>query len=144
MPRHDAITPMTFGNMRSNGVRSLLVYCSVCPHTVVFNVDAYAEALVPAVGPRMVSTGCGMIDADARPNWRESYDPGAATESVAAQRSRGLFALLEILIHFLAARFANLPVQLVGEACKNPALAGLHARAQLLSIKITDAPAGRW
>jgi len=25
---------------------------------------------------RMVCTGCGMIGADARPNWRERYDPG--------------------------------------------------------------------
>ena len=51
---------------------SLLVYCSARPRIVVFNVDAYPEAApVPAFGPRMVCTGCGMIGADARPNWRE-------------------------------------------------------------------------
>jgi hypothetical protein len=33
---------------------------------VVFNVDAFPEsAPVPAFGPRMVCTGCGMIGADA-------------------------------------------------------------------------------
>ena len=64
MPRADAIQPMTLGNMRANGVRSLLVYCSACPRTVVFNADAYPEAVpVPAFGPRMVCTGCGMIGA---------------------------------------------------------------------------------
>jgi hypothetical protein len=26
---------------------------------------------VPAFGPRMVCTRCGIIGADARPNWRE-------------------------------------------------------------------------
>ena len=80
MPRDGAISPMTLGNMRANGVRSLLVYCSACPRIVVFNVDAYPEAVpVPAFGPRMVCTGCGMIGADARPNWRERYDPGPIT-----------------------------------------------------------------
>jgi len=53
-------------------IRSLLVYCSASPRTVVFNVDAFPEAVpVPEFGPRMVCTGCGMIGADARPNWRE-------------------------------------------------------------------------
>jgi hypothetical protein len=31
--------PMTLGNMRSNGVRSLSVYCHCCHHEVEFNVD---------------------------------------------------------------------------------------------------------
>jgi hypothetical protein len=80
MAPNGAIRPMTLGNMRANGVRSLLVYCSACPRTVVFNVDAYPEAVpVPAFGPRMVCTACGMIGADARPNWREQYDPGPIT-----------------------------------------------------------------
>ena len=78
MPRPYAIEPMTLANMRANGVRSLLVYCTACPRTVIFNVDAYPESLpVPAFGPRMVCTGCGMIGADARPNWRENPAPGA-------------------------------------------------------------------
>jgi hypothetical protein len=77
MPGDGAIEPMTLGNMRANRVRNLLVYCNACPRTVVFNVDAYAEDIpVPAFGPRMVCTRCGMIGAYARPNWRESHDPG--------------------------------------------------------------------
>jgi hypothetical protein len=43
---------------------------------VVFNVDAYPKASpLRAFQPRMVYTGCGMIGPDARPNWRERYDP---------------------------------------------------------------------
>jgi hypothetical protein len=83
LPRADAIAPMTLANMRANGVRSLLVYCCACPRMVVFNVDGYPESVpVPAFGPRMVCTGCGMIGADARPNWRERYDPGQITRSL--------------------------------------------------------------
>jgi hypothetical protein len=78
MARAYPTTPMTLGNMRANGVRSLLVYCTACPRTVVLNVDRYPETVpVPAFGPRMVCTGCGMIGADARPNWREQPPPGA-------------------------------------------------------------------
>ena len=41
------------------------------------SVDAYPETVpVPAFGPRMVCTGCGMIGADARPHWSERRDPG--------------------------------------------------------------------
>jgi len=80
MPRDCAIEPMTLGNMRANGVRSLMVYCSAWPRIVAFNVDTYPEtAPVPAFGPRMVCTGCGMIGADARPNWRERNDTGPIT-----------------------------------------------------------------
>jgi len=78
VPRDRAILPMTLGNMRANGLRSLMVYCSACPRTVTFNVDDYSDAvLVPAFGPRMVCTGCGMIGADARPNWTERQVSGA-------------------------------------------------------------------
>ena len=47
------------------------VYCSACPRAVC-NVVADAESVpVPAFGPRMVCTGCGIIGADVRPNWQE-------------------------------------------------------------------------
>jgi hypothetical protein len=71
---------MTLGNMRANGVRSLSAYCWTCHHDAVLNVDHYPDTVpVPAFGPRMVCTGCGMICADARPNWRERYDAGPIT-----------------------------------------------------------------
>jgi hypothetical protein len=69
---------MTLANMRANGVRSLLVHCTACLREVVFNVDSYSDAVpVPAFEPGMVCVGCGMIGADARPNWQERPAPGA-------------------------------------------------------------------
>jgi hypothetical protein len=63
MTRFDyTIEPMTLGNVRANGVRSLDVSCWLCHHRAI---------PVPAFGPRMVCTVCGIIGADARPNWRE-------------------------------------------------------------------------
>jgi hypothetical protein len=36
------------------------------------NVDTFDDAIpVPAFGPRMVCTSCGIIGAFARPNWQE-------------------------------------------------------------------------
>ena len=68
MPRDGAIT-MTLGNMRRNGVRSLIVYCGACHRDAVFSVDAYPNnEPVLAFGPRMVCTSCGMIGVEARPN----------------------------------------------------------------------------
>ena len=78
MTRVDLPEPMTLGNMRRNGIRSLFVYCHICHHSRDLNVDGYSDELpVPAFGPRMVCTACGMIGADARPNWRENPAPGA-------------------------------------------------------------------
>ena len=54
------------------GVRSLWVVCELCHHEAVLNVDGYGDAVpVPAFGPRMVRTHCGIIGAHARPNWQE-------------------------------------------------------------------------
>jgi hypothetical protein len=56
--------PMTLANMRANGVRSLCVTCEICHHEAVMNVDAFDNATpVPAFGPRMVCTSCGIIGA---------------------------------------------------------------------------------
>ena len=71
---HLAFEPMTLGNMRANGVRSLAIHCGgrFCWHSAVLNADGYRDDLpVPAFGPRMVCTVCGAIGADARPNWNE-------------------------------------------------------------------------
>jgi hypothetical protein len=66
------ITPMDLANMRENGVRSLAVSCWICQHRAVLNVDHLPDNVtVPSFGPRMVCTRCGIIGADARPNWQE-------------------------------------------------------------------------
>jgi hypothetical protein len=54
------------------GVRSLSVSCNLCHHRAVMNVDRFGDAVpVPSFGPRMVCTVCGIVGADARPNWAE-------------------------------------------------------------------------
>jgi hypothetical protein len=46
---------MTLGNMRANGVRSLLAYCFTCHHEAVLGVEDYPDDVsVPAFAPRMV------------------------------------------------------------------------------------------
>ena len=64
--------PMTLANMRQQGVRSLWVVCELCHHEAVMNVDRFGDRVpVPAFGPRMVCTSCGIVGAHARPNWQE-------------------------------------------------------------------------
>jgi hypothetical protein len=66
-----APSPMTLGNMRANGVRT--VWCSGrgCHHSIL-DVSKFSDDVpVPSFGPRMVCTVCGAIGAHARPNWNE-------------------------------------------------------------------------
>lgn len=63
--------PMTRGNMRMHGVRSLSVYClgHERHHQTVLGVSGYPDHVpVPAFGPRMRCQRCGHLGADARPN----------------------------------------------------------------------------
>ena len=73
MPRSPAPPmPMTVANMREQGVRSLSVSCWLCHCDAALSVYAWPDDMpVPAFGPRMVCTGCGIIGADVRPNWTD-------------------------------------------------------------------------
>jgi hypothetical protein len=69
---NEPIEPMTLGNMRANGVRSLDVSCWQCHHQAIMSADPWSDDVpVPTFGPRMVCTRCGIIGADARPYWQE-------------------------------------------------------------------------
>jgi hypothetical protein len=71
-PRSQAGPPMTLGNIRANGVRSLAVSSWLCHHRTILSADPWPDHVpVPAFGPRMVCTRCGIVGADARPNWQE-------------------------------------------------------------------------
>jgi hypothetical protein len=51
----DPIEPMTLGNMRANGVRSLAVQCHQCRHELIMNVDYLpGDLTVPSFDPRGV------------------------------------------------------------------------------------------
>jgi hypothetical protein len=74
LPMQNVLTPMTLGNMRANGVRTLAVHCGRwwCNHEAILDESGYADDVaVPVFGPRMVCMVCGAIGADARPNWNE-------------------------------------------------------------------------
>jgi hypothetical protein len=88
---------MTLANMRGNGVRSLWVVCPLCHHEAVVNVDSFGpDVAVPALGPRIICTGCGIIGADVRPIGKSgrrerasracSGDEGLALRSAVAAR----------------------------------------------------------
>jgi hypothetical protein len=63
---------MTLSNMRANGVRSLDVSSWQCHHRAILKADPWSDNTpVPTFWPRMVCTLCGIIGADARPNWGE-------------------------------------------------------------------------
>jgi len=63
---------MTLGNMRAQGVRALSVRCVLCHHEALLSADAWSDAVpVPSFSPHMVCTSCGIVGADARPNWKE-------------------------------------------------------------------------
>jgi hypothetical protein len=54
-PRSRPGDPMTLGNMRANGVRSLAVSCWQCHHQPVLTADSWPHDVpVPTFGPRMV------------------------------------------------------------------------------------------
>src|SRR5215469_8380102 len=82
--------PMTPANMRAQGVRSLWVVCDLCHHEAVLNVDGYGDAVpVPAFGPRMVCTSCGIIGAFARPNCQERPTSESLTANIGISRRGG-------------------------------------------------------
>jgi hypothetical protein len=70
MARFDQpIEPMTLGNMRELGVRSLDVSCWNCHHQAVLSADHWpGDVAVPTFGPRMVCISCGIVGAITRPH----------------------------------------------------------------------------
>jgi hypothetical protein len=53
-------------------VRSLDACCSIYHHRTILSADPWSnDTPVPSFGPRMVCTNCGIIGAEARPNWQE-------------------------------------------------------------------------
>jgi hypothetical protein len=78
---------MSCCKMRQNGVRSLQVYCLACHRETALDVEVYPDDVpVASFGARMVRTSCGMVGADARPNWDERRERSAFGKGPAACR----------------------------------------------------------
>ena len=102
----------------ANGVRSLAVSCWQCHHRAILSADSWPDNIpVPSFGPCMVCTRCGIVGADARPNWREQ----PARRSGAGTRHRekamvGLFVKVVMVPTFVFVAF--------GERGSEPSLTG--------------------
>jgi hypothetical protein len=87
-------TPMTLGNMRANGVRTLAAWClgRGCDDYRVFDVSGYPDDLpVPSFGPRLRCECCGHLGADVRPNWNEMHKHEPITRASCAARDSPLW-----------------------------------------------------
>jgi hypothetical protein len=63
-----AITPMTLGNMRKNGVHAVIATCETCGDKADVNVDAVPETIaVPKIGRRLRRSQWGGKQIDTRP-----------------------------------------------------------------------------
>ncbi|MBR0801428.1 hypothetical protein JQ615_39390 [Bradyrhizobium jicamae] len=63
---------ITFGDMRSMGVRGVLVYCADygCSRSIAVMADRWADDVrLSDVEPRLVCSACGKRGADVRPNF---------------------------------------------------------------------------
>jgi hypothetical protein len=72
---------ITFAEMRSSGVRGLLVYCADyrCSHHIAISGDRWSDDLrLSDLEPKFVCSACGKRGADVRPyfDWDK---PGALT-----------------------------------------------------------------
>jgi hypothetical protein len=63
---------ITFGEMRTAGVRGLLIYCSdyKCSHSIATSGDRWPDDVwLSDLEPRFICQACGRKGADVRPNF---------------------------------------------------------------------------
>jgi hypothetical protein len=64
---------ITLGEMRSSGVRGLLIYCADyrCSHSVTIDVAPWPDTVrLSDLEPRFACWACGKRGADVRPNFQ--------------------------------------------------------------------------
>jgi hypothetical protein len=72
---------ITFGEMRSSGVRRLLIYCAdfKCSHSIAVIADRWPDHVrLSDLEPRFVCKICGERGADVRPDFYWNSRPVAA------------------------------------------------------------------
>jgi hypothetical protein len=63
---------ITFGDMRSSGVRGLLIYCADyrCSHYIAISGDRWPDDIrLSDLEPRFICSACGERAADVRPDF---------------------------------------------------------------------------
>jgi hypothetical protein len=73
---------ITFGDMRSAGVRGLLIYCSdyKCSHSIAISADPWPDDVrLSDIEPLFVCQACGKRGADVRPDHNWNKKPVAMT-----------------------------------------------------------------
>ena len=72
---------ITFGEMRSTGLRGVLVYCSdyKCSHSIAISADPWPDHVrLSDLESRFICKGCGKRGADVRPDFHWNEPPVAA------------------------------------------------------------------
>jgi hypothetical protein len=81
MPAPTRPRKITFGEMRSTGVRGVLIYCSdyKCSHSIAISAEQWPDDVrLSDLEPRFVCKACGRRGADIRPDFHSSKPPVAA------------------------------------------------------------------
>jgi hypothetical protein len=71
---------ITFAEMRDQGVRGLLIYCSdyKCSHLVTMSGDCWSDDVrLSDIEPRFVCSACGKRGTDVRPDFNWNGKPVA-------------------------------------------------------------------
>jgi hypothetical protein len=71
---------ITFGEMRSTGVRGVLIYCSdYRSHSIAISADQWPDHVrLSDLDPRFICQACGKRGADVRPDFNWNKQPVAA------------------------------------------------------------------
>jgi hypothetical protein len=87
MPTDTRPQKIKLGEMRSTGIRGLLIYCSdyKCSHHIGISADPWPDDVrLSDIEPRFTCRACGMRGADVRPNfqWDKETRSGVAASSM--------------------------------------------------------------
>jgi len=76
--RHEQTHQITFGELREQGCRGVLVYCADyrCSHSVAMSADAWPDDLrLSDIEDQFTCTACGKRGADVRPDFNWNKQP---------------------------------------------------------------------
>ena len=95
----DRPTKISFGDMRAQGVRGLLIYCADyrCSHSIAINSDHWPDdARLSDIDPRFICGACGHRGADGRSDFNWNKEPVVMmviADQMSQQNVAGLFRI---------------------------------------------------